>query len=284
MTLERDVSETALAQLKPLPGILTEIIKVLRDERSSARDVERAMSYDQAITAKVLRIANSAFYGHRGEVKTVKQAIALIGYSASLQIAIGVGLKKALESSDQTQGAYSPEYWVHSLVTAVFARSIGRHFKSSGHDDLFLAGLMHDVGWGALANLPPKATVVGTVLEEGDPVTSRERSVFGVDHQALGSELLRTWGFPDAVAALIGHHHTPARSPERMEKDTSLLHLADYLANLNGFGFPGDREFEHLSENVKERFVPTQEAVDSVLGSLAEEFELVDDLMEAFMT
>ncbi len=274
--------ERILDEMRPLPGVLTEIIRVLSDERSSARDVEKAMSCDQAITARILKIANSAFYGHSGKVKKLSQAIALIGYNSSLHIAIGAGLKDSLTSPLDARNPFSVNYWIHSLVTAVFSRSLGRQFGSELCDDMFLAGMMHDIGWGVLVKMQLDNPSIGSPENASGTIVDREQALYGTDHQILSAQLLTGWGFPSTVIALVRQHHTPEHSTCDLEKETRLLQLADHLAVENEFGHEGDGELEPLPESTRDSYVPDQEAADRILASLAEEFELVSDLIEAF--
>jgi HD-like signal output (HDOD) protein len=277
-----DIAVKVISQISPLPGVITQLIRVLNDDKSSSKDVERIMSFDKAITANVLKMANSAFYGQSGKVNNIARAIAIIGYTTAINVTFGLQLKKAL-SSQSADKAFSDEYWAHSVVTAIFARRLAQVMNRGNGDDMFLAGLMHDIAWEGLvqASLGNEGIENNQSTHDMSPL-GIERRVFGIDHQELSAEMLVVWGLPSKIAEAVRYHHTPEIADNINSEFTNILHLADYFALTSGYSFTGDMNFK-LSPAISKKYMPNQESADRIAGCLAAETENLKELIELFI-
>jgi HD-like signal output (HDOD) protein/CheY-like chemotaxis protein len=200
--------------LPSLPSAYQEISKCLRTPNSTASDAARIISRDVAMTANVMKLVNSAFFGARRQVASVDRAVAYLGLDTLTALALGYGLFQ----SSQTGG--SEALWDHSLRTATTARAIALHEKLPAEriEEAFLTGMLHDVGRIVCA---PRREVAGNAPEE--------------DYEAkAGAYLLALWGFPSHIVAAIALHDTPSRRADTGFDLTVLVHVADRMMKAKG--------------------------------------------------
>jgi putative nucleotidyltransferase with HDIG domain len=226
-----DVSELRqrIVQLPSLPQAVLDVMRLLGDEEASTADIAGSIEHDQALTARTLRIANSAFYGVPGRIGTIRNAIGILGLRT-----VGTLLTTAAVSA-QFASSKCPEFhfgmfWRHAIATALTARGLARQLRMD-EDLAFTAGLLHDIGRLALASQFPAET--GQVLRyarDADlPTLDAERSVLGIDHLAVGVLIATHWHFPPAVVVAIEHHHAPG--PGTAPTIVDIVHVADAFAH-----------------------------------------------------
>ena len=185
-------------------------------------ELVEVMSSDPGLTAKVLKAANSAFYGPTRNIRSVEQAIVRIGYDEVWSIAVAAKGKEMFEGAGADAHFFSM-LWDHSLKTGVFARALAKRLISQCQDDAyFTAGILHDFGKLLFAQLDKRyvaATRLGQV--HGEDLTRLEYDMFGTDHATLGGELLKYWKLPELIVEPVARHHdsdlktsSPKRSSE----------------------------------------------------------------------
>lgn len=218
--------------LPSLPQAVQEALAMLNDEGASVGDVADRIEHDQALTARTLRAANTAFYGVPGRVATIRAAIAVLGLRT-----VSALLTTASVSAQFPGSARCPEFrfggfWRHTLTTALTTRGLA---KAMGMDAevAFTAGLLHDIGTLVLATqYPAEFGVALRYAREHDlPLLDAERAVLGVDHCVAGEVLAQHWRLPPAVARAIAQHHAPSPDPDGRPSLAELVHVADALAH-----------------------------------------------------
>jgi len=274
--------EKALAKIgdiATLPEVTLKIIKVVEDPNSTARDLHAIIKNDPALSAKILKVVNSAFYGLPGQISSVDRAIVLLGLRAVKNIAIAASVTRLFKSIPSIKGFNPRDLWKHSLAVAVAARLICR-FRDKAHaEEAFLAGLIHDLGViVALQAFSDRFNEVVQKAAAGKIWCEAEIEVFGVDHQALGLALAAKWKFPLSLRAPIGYHHCPERVSEEHRWLTYVVHVADLIACQDGYGF-APSPYETLEDAL------TQDAL-AVIGLAPNQVqdvraELEDALLEA---
>ncbi len=226
---------TVMRNLPPLPEVTRRLMAVMRDEDASAKDVAKVLSSDQALAGKVLKLANSSFYGVPNEVTTISRAVVIMGFTGIRNMALGFGSTAALKNMDS--GLDLGDFWAHAMANAaavqVLAPHVGRRIDP---EEAFLAGLMHDIGAYVLAAAVPdeyRAALAGT---EGT-VEERERAATGFTHCQVGQGLLQFWELPQAFADAARYHHDIDKAAGGEQPLTTLVALADILACVHGGSF-----------------------------------------------
>jgi putative nucleotidyltransferase with HDIG domain len=191
--------------LPTMPVLLVRILAVVDGERSSVRDLVDVIQRDQALTARVLRLANSGFFGYARQVASLARAVMLLGFSTVRNLALGV---KVWETLAVDRGLSLAHLWAHSAFVAAAARHIAQRTRTGEPEEVFTAGLLHDVGrviltlrfadkYAAVCDGPPAELI------------ERERAAFGFDHAQAGAWLAEAWELPVAIAETAERHHRP---------------------------------------------------------------------------
>ncbi|MHB8763623.1 MAG: HDOD domain-containing protein [Deferrisomatales bacterium] len=222
-----------IRELPSLPQVLVAVSRVAADPSSSAPDLAEVILKDQALTLKVLRIANSAQYALTAQrVATVSRAVVLLGFESVRAIALGIGAYHLLSTLERG-GRILEGFWTHAVATAVLAQDLARLMGIEVPEEAFVAGLLHDVGKVVLAEHDPFAAagVYGFGLS-GPALLAAETAAFGVDHVEAGAELARRWELPEMLRIAIGRHHRhyPAPPQDRGDRLAFLVGVARGLS------------------------------------------------------
>ncbi len=202
----------AVDRLPPFPAVASRVLRLMNDPDSSAADLARAISRDQALTARVLRAGNSSFYGFSQQVTSLPQAVVVLGLRKVRDLIlfdsmpVGRGADGGMTDAQRT-------LWVHSVGTALASRLLAlRSGTEVDPEDAFLAGLFHDSGRLVLNHLAPEGFAeVFRHTSHGLDSVEAERMVFGLSHDELGYEALARWELPEAIrVAARDHHQDPA--------------------------------------------------------------------------
>jgi len=191
--------------LPTIPVLLARILAVVDGERTPARDLLEVMQRDQALTGRVLRLANSGFFGFSREVATLPRAVMILGFSAVRSLALGVKIWETMRGRD---GLSLTELWEHSALVGAAARLIARRVHAADPEEIFTAGLLHDVGR-AVLNLRFPAEYAVVSAASGVDLLERERAAFGVDHAQAGAWLAEAWSLPESIVEAAASHHQP---------------------------------------------------------------------------
>jgi HD-like signal output (HDOD) protein len=237
----------SLGHIATLPEVTLRVIELVESSKSTAQDLHRVISCDPALTSRILKVVNSAFYGLPRQVGSIERAIVLLGLNAIKNIAIASSLAKLYRGGDLGPHFSARALWTHSLATASACRLLAQRLNLNMGDEAFLAGLIHDIG--LVVELQTSRRKLALVFESmrygesGAPITDLrdvERGVFGADHQDFGRALCEAWNFPRNLAFAAGFHHDPLSVPAMHQPLTTLVHIGDILAARGGFGFTGD--------------------------------------------
>ncbi|MFV0422167.1 HDOD domain-containing protein [Oleidesulfovibrio sp.] len=218
-------------QLLSFPDIYFRIVKVLESPSSSSRKLAEVVSTDSSLTARLLRLVNSPFYGFPSKIDSISRAITLIGANELVTLVLGISVMKVF--AGVPAGSFNMRsFWEHSILTGVFARLIAGHKMGLSEERLFVGGLLHDLGALLMVSRHPH-TMCRTLVyacEQEVPLYKAEKAVFGFDHAAAGSLLMNRWKLPDGLVRMVGYHHAPDRA--RAPIDAAVIHLADILSFL----------------------------------------------------
>ncbi len=267
-----------LGKLPPFRAVACELMRRVRQDEVSMREIAELIRADAALSADVLRLANSPLFGLSRQVRSILHALALLGAERIR----GLALTAALEAMFSEAG-HAPAMrlcWRHNLACALLAENLAAAAVMEP-DAAYTAGILHDIGRLALLAVRPSAyaALLETASgEERDPL-AMERAAFGVDHCEAGAWLVRSWQFPAEFESIAGHHHDPA--PEDRFDVPELVHVACLTADMVGFQVAGPRvewdlERIHalLPATARRRFQPERTALREQLALKINSFEM----------
>ncbi|WP_460031127.1 HDOD domain-containing protein [Megalodesulfovibrio paquesii] len=227
------------AKLCTLPDIYHRIVEVLQNPRSSAMHIAEVVSKDVSLSARLLKLVNSPFYGFPGRIDSIPRAVTLLGSNELTTLAHGVTVVREFESL-RTQGVDMRRFWEHSVACGLFARALAGRKPGLSEERFFVAGLLHDIGRLVLIKERQDHMRYALALArvEGMPLWRAERRVFGFDHGQVASKLLRSWHFPVDLERMIANHHTPLKSENILE--ASFVNVADCITLALDIGASGN--------------------------------------------
>jgi HD-like signal output (HDOD) protein/ActR/RegA family two-component response regulator len=226
-----------LKNLPSVPALYLEIVDALQSATVTAQRIAEIVSRDPALSAKLLQISNSAFFGFSRKVYSVDEAVQLLGVSVIQSLAMAVPI---FSSFSRAKCPTFPieQVWEHSLQTAIIGRRIySQHLNDSlTGEQAFCAGILHDVGKIILASeLPDKySAVLQESLSSGKPLYEVEQSHFGATHSEVGGYLLALWGLPIPLVEAVANHHNPRRCGVQELCLAGVVHIANALEYYKG--------------------------------------------------
>ncbi len=233
-----------ISHIATLPEVTMKIVQLVEDPDSTAQDLNKVITNDPALGARILKVVNSAFYGLPGQIGSINRAIVLLGLNAVKNIAIAASLAKLFRGGQICPGFDARDLWTHSIAVASATRMLAARSGVSVPDEAFLAGLIHDLGIMVeiQARRPKFVEAFEKSQKEGITLRDAEFAVFGANHEHFGAALCRLWKFPENFWHVTGFHHRPMELPAMQRALTGLVYVADIIAASMELGFSGDVE------------------------------------------
>lgn len=214
-----------------LPDIALQVNELISSGEVDNSELEQLILHDPALTAKVLKFANSAYFGFSGRIATVSRATSLIGHKELRNLVIATSVTSTFDgiSSDLID---METFWFHSVTCGVVARLFAAHHKNQGQERFFIAGLLHAIGRLVLvSHFPKESAETLRFKDQGEhAMTKAERETFGFTHAELGAELLKLWKLPPSIWKIIEFQFEPLKG-EEFRDDACILHVAANFAN-----------------------------------------------------
>ncbi|MFC1614715.1 HDOD domain-containing protein [Gemmatimonadota bacterium] len=265
----------------PIPVVAVRMARLLGDPEVSLDQLGETMKYDPALTAKVLRLANSTCFASSRTVATIKDAMVRLGISPVARMVIVSSVQPVLNGSLDGYGLEAGELWRHSVAVGLAAVNLKEVLGSDSEDGVvFTAGLLHDIGKLVIGSFIDRyfKLIQEKTDQEGISFVTAEKEVLGIDHTELGSAVLEQWSFPPELVTVVKWHHEPDRATEHQNL-ADLVHLADVISMMMGIGLGSDGL----------QYIPSSDSM-SRLGLKKETLELVacrtvgavEEIMEMF--
>ncbi|MBL8748924.1 MAG: HDOD domain-containing protein [Planctomycetes bacterium] len=222
-------------ELPTMPEVLVKLNEVMANVDASAADVANVVTRDPAVSTNILRIVNSAYYGLQVRVSSVSLAISVMGFNMTKKVALKAAVFSAFGKRREKIQHFDPvAFWKHAIYAGTAARAIGSAstvFADRHPEDLYIAGLLHDIGKIILMEkvAPRYLAMLRKSVQQQRPETAVEVEDFGFTHADVGSVLAIKWSLPEELAIAIRYHHAPSRDPFHRSL-SSLIHLSDQLA------------------------------------------------------
>ena len=266
---------TRVGDIATLPAVTVKIIEIVENPKSTARDLHDVIKNDPALSTKVLKVVNSAFYGLPGQVASVDRAIVLLGLSAVKNIAVASSIARMFKGEKISEKFSARDLWAHSVAVGVAARALARAMGNRPEaEEVFLAGLIHDLG--ILIERQALSDKFVEVINRAscgeDTFLKCEQQVLGADHQMFGTALATKWKFPRHLRAVIGYHHESDRVAEEMRSVVGLVQIADIICCQRQIGFYLTAYGQELTPDLLQHAHLTQEMIDEACGNLEKDY------------
>jgi putative nucleotidyltransferase with HDIG domain len=261
-----------MGDLPTLPSVFLTVNKMLSDPRTSAVDVGQAVSSDQVIASKILKLANSAFYGFAGKVNTVSHAIAVLGFSATKNVVLTTSVLSTLNLKKPIEGFSLAAFWKHSAAVGAIAKLAAMEFYPQKREEAFVAGLLHDIGKLVLAICAPEdfAKAVNLAASKNCLFIDAEEEILGINHTDIAAMVNERWNLPAEIATVVINHHKSIEDSGEFAKLVAVVKLADVLARGLQLGFACDNSMPIIENNVFESLMITQRKLDAILEASQE--------------
>jgi putative nucleotidyltransferase with HDIG domain len=251
----------------------------LSDPDVSFDELAKVIEYDPGLTANLLQLANSAYFGWSGKIKTVKEAITRLGTNRIFQMVLCMSVAPLVRKPVKGYDMESNGLWKHSIAVAICAEQLARILKIPNSEEAFTAGLLHDMGkilLGTFVEIDDEP-IKELVQNESLSFNEAERRVLGIDHAEAAAELLQYWKLPENVVAAARWHHNPEEADEKYRNIVDLVHVADILCIRMGWGIGSDGPLYCLNEAASERLGVHSGLEDEVTDKVG---AAIDDLKD----
>jgi HD-like signal output (HDOD) protein len=283
-TVFQQTLEKKLADLPPLPTVVTKIMETVNDPNTSAEDLNKLISLDQGLSSKMLRIVNSAYYGFPKRISTLTHAVVILGFNTVRNLVLGVSAFGMLAPKGPSAGLNRGLFWEHAVATAVAASVIAKKRKPKTRqviEEAFLVGLLHDFGKLFLDCYFPVqyAVTLAFAQRQGVSVSQAEQTVLAIDHAFVGKKIGEHWNFPPSIVAALASHHVPLESSEFFES-MAIVHAADYYAWLSGHPSLEKGAQPEMDPRVQEWLGFTAEDEQWVLTEIGSQFGAAKEMLQ----
>lgn len=222
-------------KLPSLPTVMIDALKVANDPDSNIQALYNVVKNDAVISAKVLSVVNSAYYGLSKDVTSLQMALVVLGMQEVVRLILSVSVVRTYSLDELTNGFSAKDYWVHNIFVGEVASALGKKIHVEQSDELFTVGLLHDIG--RLPLLVESRNEYLTCLARSErnsiPLLWAERETFGLDHARIGGYLAERWELGEMIRECIQYHHEPERARE-FQKQVAVVYLANRIAKMAG--------------------------------------------------
>jgi putative nucleotidyltransferase with HDIG domain len=262
--------------LPQLPGATSRLIEVINDAGSSFDQIADVIRFDQAITTRVLRVCNSAYFGLQRQITSLEDAARVLGTAKLLQLVMAAHTTALLAPPQAGYGLAPGALWTHSVGVALAAQRLGRSAYTGEEGTLFTAGLLHDMGK-LLLNEHVGAEyrrISEIVKAERITFHEAEQRVLGTTHAEVGARVAQRWGLPAAIVDAIRYHHDPNRCPQP-SGSVDVVHVADVTCLVLGIGGGDDGTLYRVDPDVLGRLKLQESQVEQLGIDVVLELKLV---------
>jgi putative nucleotidyltransferase with HDIG domain len=248
--------ETILKAMESFPSVSPaagEVLSLLNNPETNVSAIESAVKYDPGLTANILKMTNSAFFGFPGSIASITQAITRLGWKRMYQIVVASSVNAMMDRHVPGYDLDRGELWRHSVAASVASEILIRQRNLNASDETFTAALLHDIGKLLLGEFVSEdLSLIDVAAAKGISFVEAEREVLGTDHAEVGAWVLEHWSLPQNLVRAVRYHHEPGLL-EEPDMTTDVVHVADVLCLMMGMGVGHEGLQYELSTEVTER-------------------------------
>ncbi len=271
--------------LPTLPTVVSKMIELIDNPRTSAAALSRLISTDQALTARLLKLANSAYYGFPREISTVNMAIVVLGFNTVKDMGLSLSVFDVFKNLTNSDCFDISRFWEHSIACGIASRMLARNYRSRFAGEAFVAGLLHDIGKVILNQYFNKEfQIIMQKSSNGVSLETAENDTIGTSHSQIGAWLAEKWNLPKLISETILFHHNPWDSKKEPVFIATVC-LANYICHLSGLGHSGRSGLPTLDAQIWDIFQKENIPIDEPdIPSLQDEFMVEFQNSETFMS
>jgi HD-like signal output (HDOD) protein len=263
--------------LPPMPQTVLKAREIMANPNSDFKELGELLETDQAIAAKVLKLANSSYYGLSGKVSSIQHASVVLGHKALGELITMGGTASILGKTLEGYGLDSGALWKHSLGVAFGSRIIANRRSPALSNDAFVSGLIHDAGKLILDQhiLERKELFQEFMADGRQSFLAAEKQILEFDHSEIASEVCKNWNIPQALATAIKYHHYPSRS--QGDELAYIVHMADAITMMTGLGLGVDGMLYEVDNEAMNVLGLQEEDLNSIMEEVLESVQKISD-------
>lgn len=284
MNAQQDII-SRVGTLPPLPDTAVKLMEVINDPSSSVDEIVEVIRYDQAVTADVLKLCNSAYFGLSRNITSLNEAMLRLGTVKVLQLVMSVHTSSILANEQRGYGLDPGVLWRHSVAVALAASIVAQKINLTNVNLVFTGGLLHDIGKVVLNEYVAEefGKILGLVKENRLSFVEAEHQVLGYSHQEIGGKIARMWKLPDPIVRCIRYHHDPG-DLETPDPLIDAVYLANCVCLMLGIGLGEDGLYYRADETVLERNHLNERDLEDVGAQTVVDLQRVEELFASDAT
>ncbi len=263
-----------------LPEIIQKVNRTVSDDNATADQLGKIIEKDQALTSKVLRLANSSYYGLSRHVDSISRAITILGFNSVSSMALAVSVGGMFAGKGREGSIALTDLWEHSLACGIGAKAVMDNVQNSSTDKAFLGGILHDVGK-VLINMKfqqEQKAVISSVCGGGIKLLDAERQILGFTHAEIGAIMGELWNFPKDIVETVRYHHRPLSA--RISRDTvCAVHMGNEIVKAMGLGKSTEPHVLPVMEEEWKCLEIKQAELPKIISAIHDEFNRAEEFM-----
>ncbi|HOD13776.1 MAG TPA: HDOD domain-containing protein [Spirochaetota bacterium] len=272
---------TRIDQLPPLPEVASKVINMVNNPDVSFKQVALEISKNQAMTANILKLCNSAFFSKGKEITSIDRAIVTLGLKEVKDIVLLVAAKPVLDKAVIGYDLGQGDLWKQGLSVATMSRDIALGKKRKDIADVvFTGGIIHNVGKVVIALFVQQAfmNILDLVQSSGITFHEAEKSVLGFNHQEVGEKILEKWNFPPVLRSIVRFYQDPELAPAEHQFEVSIVHVANAICLMGGVGIGNDGLYHEMKDQAVKKVGLTQNELETLFGRTPDILKQIRDL------
>lgn len=278
LTLEQLTAE--IKALTPIPVIANKLMSLVDSPNSSMKDIADIIQYDPMITASILKTCNSAYFGLKNPVESIKDAVNMLGTDQVVEIALMKSGVKTLSGKQEGYGLEKGDMWKYAISSAVTAKLVARRLSIKNTSTIFTCALLKDIGKIILEKHVHKFSgeITDLVNQKGLSFLEAEKKILGIDHAQLGAMIAKRWKFSPKMIKIIRHHHLSDASMAK-DKEITAVYIADCICMMMGLGVGSDGLSYRFKQNVIADYHLTADDISMIIADFAYDMQEIEVLL-----
>jgi putative nucleotidyltransferase with HDIG domain len=279
--MDLDIIIRKIDSLSPVSVTGSKVLEIISSPESSLGEIVDVIKYDQGLTANLLRLCNSAYFGLREKVESIKQAVAYLGLNKVAGVVMMASLSKNLTSSQKGYDLNEGELWKYAVSSALIVQSLAEKRNFGNVPCLFTSALLKDIGKVILSNHIRDAfqQIIVKVQKEGLTFLEAEKEVLGIDHAELGAMVAEKWRFSPEMVFIIRNHHDPMKILIGDDLSIPIIYLADTVCMMVGIGGGADGLAYRYYQEVMDRLDFTELDLQKTIADFWEKNKSVEEMI-----